>query len=436
MTDAERGESVEYILRESERLGRLIDNVLESSRLVARKQILDLQPVDLRSFLDTYFSEIRPRVTNRASNSRSTSPPRPPSKPPRTRSERVLTNLIDNALRYSGKGGRIRCRADDFGGWVSIQVEDEGEGIPKSELSRIFDRFYQIGRDRGGSSGTGLGLFIVSQLVEQMNGSVRASSHDDRPGAVFVVELPIVGGAPMTEGSTEDSARRGRRSHRPGPAGELSPQGLACRPWPGTGKRRSSWPEAKNSISSCLDVRLPIIDGFEVCQRLRAAGDLVPILMLTAKNQPDDMVYGLKLGADDYVTKPFDLAVLLARVEGLLRRSGWARATSEESRGAAGDERFDFGEFWVDFGSWQAATRGGIVELSRKEIAVMRVFANRPGQVVSRRELLAEVWGLPDHPNTRVVDNVILSLRKAFEESSLRPRHIHNVRGVGYRFEV
>jgi two-component system alkaline phosphatase synthesis response regulator PhoP len=185
-----------------------------------------------------------------------------------------------------------------------------------------------------------------------------------------------------------------------------------------------------------LDVRLPIIDGFEVCQRLRASGDLIPILMLTAKNQPDDMVYGLKLGADDYVTKPFDLAVLLARVEGLLRRSGWSQAASELSKGPSEGERFEFGDFWVDFGSWQASTRGGIVELSRKEIAVMRVFANRPGQVVSRRELLAEVWGLPDHPNTRVVDNVILSLRKAFEESSLRPRHIHNVRGVGYRFEV
>ena len=185
-----------------------------------------------------------------------------------------------------------------------------------------------------------------------------------------------------------------------------------------------------------LDVRLPTIDGFEVCQRLRSEGDLTPILMLTAKNQPDDVVYGLKLGADDYVTKPFDLAELLARVEGLLRRSGWSQAASEVTKGPTDGDRFDFGDFWVDFGSWQAATRNGIIELSRKEIAVMRVFANRPGQVVSRRELLAEVWGLPNHPNTRVVDNVILSLRKAFEESSLRPRHIHNVRGVGYRFEV
>ena len=195
-----------------------------------------------------------------------------------------------------------------------------------------------------------------------------------------------------------------------------------------------------------LDVRLPGIDGFEVCQRLRRDGDFTPILVLTARNQPDDIVYGLKLGADDYVTKPFDLAELLARIEGMLRRREWSR----NGRGAAGDQagaapgaeapgdasrdRFVFGSYWVDFRTWQAQTRQGVVELSRKEVAAMRVFCSRPNQVVSRRELLAEVWELPNHPNERVVDNVIVSLRRAFEESAWRPRHILNVRGVGYRF--
>lgn len=188
-----------------------------------------------------------------------------------------------------------------------------------------------------------------------------------------------------------------------------------------------------------LDVRLPIIDGFEVCRRLRDRGDLTPILMLTARDQPDDVVYGLRLGADDYVTKPFDLAVLLARMEGLLRRGGWAKSAAPEdgSRDEVNEEdsRKVFGEFWIDFATWHALTLRGVVELSRKEIAVMALLLARPGQVVSRRDLLAEVWGLPDHPNTRVVDNVILSLRKAFEHDALKPRHIHNVRGVGYRFE-
>ena len=192
-----------------------------------------------------------------------------------------------------------------------------------------------------------------------------------------------------------------------------------------------------------LDVRLPGIDGFEVCQHLRQHDDFTPILILTARGQPDDVVYGLKLGADDYMVKPFDLAELLARVEGLLRRQAWAQEGDEGepageaaagSAAAAAPERLEFGDFWVDFKGWRAKTREGEVELSKKEMAVMQVFARRPNQVISRRELLAEVWELPDHPNRRVVDNVILSLRRAFEETSWRPRHIQTVRGAGYRF--
>lgn len=194
-----------------------------------------------------------------------------------------------------------------------------------------------------------------------------------------------------------------------------------------------------------LDIRLPEIDGFQVCQRLRGEGNFTPILMLTARSQPDDVVYGLKLGADDYVTKPFDLAELLARIEGLLRRQEWLKEGQDGSPPAtvapetpepAADTlgRFDFGPYWIDFRTWQANTRQGVVELSRKEVAAMKLFCSRPNQVISRRELLAEVWELPNHPNERVVDNVIVTLRRMFEESAWRSRHIVNVRGVGYRF--
>jgi DNA-binding response OmpR family regulator len=184
-----------------------------------------------------------------------------------------------------------------------------------------------------------------------------------------------------------------------------------------------------------LDVRLPEVDGFEVAQQLRARRDFTPILMLTARAQPDDVVYGLKLGADDYVTKPFDLGELLARVEGLLRRHRWASAANGGDEGEAEPgPRIEFGEFWVDFSTWEAGTRHGVRRLSRKEVAVLQVLTSRPSQVVSRRELLAEVWQLPHHPNTRVVDNVIVALRKHFEENPWRPRHIQSVRGVGYRF--
>ena len=196
-----------------------------------------------------------------------------------------------------------------------------------------------------------------------------------------------------------------------------------------------------------LDVRLPEVDGFEVVRRLRERGDLTPILMLTARDQPDDKVYGLKLGADDYLVKPFDLGELLARVESLLRRRAWTNGAASGERAAAAaaataaattpappPPRLEFGDHWVDFSTYEAKTRSGVVQLSQKEIAVLRVFAARPGQVVTRRELLATVWELPHHPNTRVVDNVIVALRKAFEDSAWRPRHILSVRGVGYRF--
>jgi two-component system alkaline phosphatase synthesis response regulator PhoP len=183
-----------------------------------------------------------------------------------------------------------------------------------------------------------------------------------------------------------------------------------------------------------LDVRLPRHDGFEVCRRLRSDGVFTPILMLTARDQPDDVVYGLKSGADDYMVKPFDLAIFLARVEGLLRRADWARNRQPSAAPPAAEPRFAFGDYWVDFETWQAKTRAGVVELSRKELAVMRVFADKANQVVTRRELLDKVWELPNHPNTRVVDNVIVALRRAFEDDAWRPRHIHSVRGVGYRF--
>jgi DNA-binding response OmpR family regulator len=232
----------------------------------------------------------------------------------------------------------------------------------------------------------------------------------------------------------------------------------------GDGRTGLASAQARRYDLILLDIRLPEIDGFEVCQRLRQDGNFTPILMLTARNQPDDVVYGLKLGADDYVTKPFDLAELLARIEGLLRRHEWWRQEREESDtaeaepasadpvaspeadtepdaastvapGPAGDaRRVEFGPYWVDFRTWQARTRQGVVELSRKELAVLKLLVERPHEVVSRRELLAEVWELPNHPNTRVVDNVIVSLRRAFETDAAKPRHILSARGVGYRF--
>lgn len=179
-----------------------------------------------------------------------------------------------------------------------------------------------------------------------------------------------------------------------------------------------------------LDIRMPDVDGYQVCQKLREQKEYMPVIMLTARDQKEDIIKGLKCGADDYMTKPFDLDELLARVEGMLRRQDWGQKQKNKI------EKWEFGSFFVNFSTWEAQTLKGLVILSKKEIDTLKVFYDRQGEVVSREDLLKEVWDLPRHPNTRIVDNVIVSLRKYFEEDSQNPKFIINMRGQGYKFIV
>jgi len=187
-----------------------------------------------------------------------------------------------------------------------------------------------------------------------------------------------------------------------------------------------------------LDVMLPgDQDGFEVARAIRRARDFTPILMLTAKDLRDDRISGLDAGADDYVTKPFDLDELLARVRGHLRRLAWLRGPAPGERvGAKASDSLEFGEGCrVDFRTYRARTIDGReVELSQKEAMIMRLFAEREGEVVTRATLLEEVWDEPPTLETRTMDNFIMRLRRHFEREPGNPRHILSVRGAGYRF--
>ncbi|MFQ5845480.1 MAG: response regulator transcription factor [Planctomycetota bacterium] len=179
-----------------------------------------------------------------------------------------------------------------------------------------------------------------------------------------------------------------------------------------------------------LDVMLPGIDGLEVARRLRQAGRTQPILMITARDRAEDKISGLDAGADDYITKPFDLDEVLARIRGALRRQVWGRASS--GRPAPG---MQYGGWRVDFDNFRAVDDGGReVRLTGKELAMLRLFAARPGEVISRESFLAEVWGLPGSVETRTVDNFVRKLRHALEPDPAHPRHIVSVRGAGYRF--
>lgn len=185
-----------------------------------------------------------------------------------------------------------------------------------------------------------------------------------------------------------------------------------------------------------LDVMLPgDADGYDVARQIRHDENFVPILMLTARDLPEDRVRGLDAGADDYLPKPFDLDELLARVRGLLRRQVWTRRGGGSGGDAGRADVLEFGGCRVDFNSQKATAQGGDeVQLTYKEAAMMRLFAEHEGEVIPRSTFLEEVWEQPGTLETRTVDNFVLRLRKYFEPDPKKPQHILSVRGVGYRF--
>jgi DNA-binding response OmpR family regulator len=174
-----------------------------------------------------------------------------------------------------------------------------------------------------------------------------------------------------------------------------------------------------------LDLMLPKRSGYELCRKLRSEGQTTPVLMLTARGEEADRILGLDLGADDYVTKPFSVRELLARIRALLRRAHPPRPLPDE---------LQFGDVEVDFRSYEAKKGGAPVDLTPKEFQLLRLLAARAGEVVSRGELLEDVWGYDTLPNTRTVDNHVASLRAKLEPDTPESRHIQTVHGVGYKF--
>jgi DNA-binding response OmpR family regulator len=176
-----------------------------------------------------------------------------------------------------------------------------------------------------------------------------------------------------------------------------------------------------------LDVMLPGMDGFQVCRAIRKLDPRVPILMLTARSEDSDRVEGLENGADDYLTKPFNLMEFLLRVKGMLRRSSWYRPEPVE-------EGYRFGDNEVFLLSYRARTAQGEIDLTEMEVRVLSLFFHKEGEIIPRGELLHSVWGYTSDTETRTLDNFIVRLRRYFEPDPGKPLHFQTVRGVGYRF--
>jgi two-component system, OmpR family, alkaline phosphatase synthesis response regulator PhoP len=177
-----------------------------------------------------------------------------------------------------------------------------------------------------------------------------------------------------------------------------------------------------------LDVMLPKVSGFDVCREIRSKNNDVPILFLTAKGEGEDRIKGLKLGADDYLSKPFNLEELLLRIANLLRRSKQSEAKFET-------EEYSFGNNSVNFRTFEIIDKIGQKHtLSKKEIQLLKLLISRKNEVVSRDEILDLIWGVDVYPSTRTIDNYILSFRKYFEDNPKEARFFHSIRGVGYKF--
>ena len=183
-----------------------------------------------------------------------------------------------------------------------------------------------------------------------------------------------------------------------------------------------------------LDVMLPGMDGFAVASQMRSHGWLTPILMLTARGRAEDVLRGFEAGADDYRPKPFELSILLARINALLRRHAWHAAARQTPRPEAAPDVFSFADASVDFDAQELHVRGKTYPLTLMEANLLRYLVQHEGKAISRRSMLEDVWNLREDTDTRAIDHFMARLRKYIETVPARPRHLLTVRGVGYKF--
>ncbi|MCB0551848.1 MAG: response regulator transcription factor [Phaeodactylibacter sp.] len=194
----------------------------------------------------------------------------------------------------------------------------------------------------------------------------------------------------------------------------------------GSGKDALKYTKEQHFDLLILDVMLPEVDGFQICEQIRLTNMDVPIIFLTAKDTAQDRITGLKKGADDYLTKPFNLEELLLRVQILIKRTSKSPSNTPEV--------YEFGGNKVNFATYEAEGKPGPFTLTKKEAMLLKLLVDRRGEVVSRQQILQSVWGYDVYPSTRTIDNFILSFRKYFEKDPKNPEYFLSVRGVGYKF--
>ena len=352
----------------------------------------------------------------------------------------AVSNVLDNAVKYSGEDVDVRVRLETPDEKrIVLRVQDQGVGISADDLKRIFKRFYRVThRSLAHVKGTGLGLFIVKAIAQKHGGKVFAESGGEGQGTHDRSRTAEVDGMSRVL-VVEDEAHLAQ-----GLRFNLEAEGYVAEVV-GDGETATDrlLDKKENFDAVVLDIMLPGKDGFSVVSELRAARNYVPVLMLTARGRPEDVLKGFASGADDYLAKPFDLSILLARLQGLLRRSQWMRGgqscprrrTNRPDEGSVDDfGTFSFGGKTIDFGALELRSGESTIHLTVMEAEFLRHLVRNDGKIVSRKQILEEVWGLHEDTDTRAIDNFVVRLRRYIEDDPGNPRHLLTVRGVGYRF--
>ena len=427
---AARDDLAAMIQDEAERLARFVGNLLDMARLEAGGIRPNLQAMDVGEMIGTALQRTEALLGSIHAKV-DIDPALPMLRLDPVLFEQVLVNLLDNAAKYAPPHSSIVIAARQQADCAVITLSDEGPGIPPGDLGRVFDKFHHTENGDRQRAGTGLGLAICRGFVTVLGGAIAVANRAaPATGAVFTITFPAsaFAAAPPQEGTgavngrnipllvvdDDPSIRRLLRT-------SLGVQGYRVIET-GTGIGALETAEREMPEAMLLDLGLPDMDGLEIIRRLRAGGSKLPIVVLSSRGDERGKVEALDLGADDYVTKPFGMAELVARIRTALRHRLQEQGT---------ESIFSNDGLEVDLTRRRVLVRGSEVKLSNKEWAILRLLVVHAGLVLTHRAIMQEVWG----PNVDVqyLRIYVRQLRQKIERDPERPYHILTETGVGYR---
>lgn len=442
LSEAEMRDFFEIIDEQADRLRDLVDNLLDITRIEAGSLSVSTAPADLGEMLE----EARATFA-RSGSSHEIEVQMPPELPPidadRRRIGQVLSNLLSNAAKFSPDTSPIHITVASDTVMVTVQVHDQGRGIPQEKLPYLFRKFSQVHEESGTNlAGTGLGLAICRGIVEAHGGRIWAESSGEGQGTTFTFTLPVA--HQVEDAPSVDTTRRDQHLGRVSRSQErtrvlviddevqilrylertLNDAGYQAIS-SSDPNQVSKLVESEEPDLVLMDLMLPGTTGFELLQQIREFSG-VPVIFLTARNRDEDMVQALRMGADDYITKPFSPTELLARIEVVLRR----RVLPDQMEVRP---PFLLDDLSINFAERRVVVGQAPISLSATEYKVLYELATHAGMVLTHEQILQRVWGPEYGGETELVRSFIRNLRRKLGDDARNPRYVFTEPQVGYR---